>query len=95
MKALFPFSIYLIGGLASLLIMMVIDFILGAEAEHLNAWVIINKIVGNHIDIPDSLAIRNLGLIGASALMLVINAIGGFILVHLIRLIIKFIHLIF
>jgi hypothetical protein len=67
--------------------MILIDYFLGAEAEHLNAWVIINKLFGNDVDVGDSLAIRHLGLAGATTLMLVLNTLFG----ALILLIIKFI----
>ncbi|HRX97885.1 MAG TPA: hypothetical protein P5514_13135 [Bacteroidales bacterium] len=96
MKTLFnyPVSIYLVAGIACLAIMIIIDYILGAEAEHLNAWVIINRLIGNDIGIPDSLAIRQLGLFGATLLMLAVNMTFGAVLINLIRGTIKIIHLI-
>ncbi|NJO88131.1 MAG: hypothetical protein HC831_03560 [Chloroflexia bacterium] len=68
MKTMFnyPFAIYLAAGMACLCIMIIVDYILGAEAEHLNAWVIINRLLGNSTEIGDSLAIRHLGLIGTT-----------------------------
>lgn len=97
MKTLFnyPVSIYLVAGIACMANMIIIDFILGAEAEHLNAWVIINRLIGIDTGIPDSLAIRQLGLLGATLLMLAINMTFGAILINLIRGTIKIIHLIF
>ena len=97
MKTLFnyPVSIYLIAGVASMTIMIIIDYILGAEAEHLNAWVIINGLFGIDTDIPDSLAIRQFGLYGATGLMLVINFITGFLLIHVLRSLMQIIHFIF
>lgn len=94
MKTLFnyPFAIYLIATIASLSIMIIIDYIIGAEAEHLNAWVIINRLLGNDIGIGDSLAIQHLGLAGATFLMLALNTAFGAILIQLIRLFIRFIH---
>lgn len=94
MKTLFnhPFMIYLVAGIACLCIMIIVDYILGVEAEHLNAWVIINRIFGNDTGIGDSLAIRKFGLVGATLLMLSSNALFGIILIQLIRLFIRIIH---
>ncbi len=91
----YPISIYLIAGLACLAIMIVIDYLLGAEAEHLNAWVIANKLIGNDIGIADSLSIKSFGLYGATILTIVINSILGIILLQLIKAIIHLVHLIF
>ena len=97
MKTLFnyPFFIYLIAGVTCLLIMIIIDYLLGAEAEHLNAWVIVNKLLGNDIGIPDSLAIRRFGLLGATAFMVGINMAFGYVFINLLRGIIYFIHHVF
>lgn len=75
--------------------MIVTDFILGAEAEHLNAWVIINRLFGNDIGIPDSLAIKRLGLYGAAFLMILINGVFGAVLIQIFKGITKIIHFYF
>lgn len=97
MKTLFafPLSIYLIAGVASLSIMLIVDYILGIEAQHLNAWAVASKLFGNDIGIPDSLAIQKLGLYGAAFFMFVLNMIFGFFLINILRAIIKVVHLIF
>ena len=94
MKDLFnhPFMIYAAAGFACLGIMIIVDYVLGAEAEHLNAWVIINKLLGNDVGIGESLAIRKFGLAGATLLMLLVNSLFGTILIQLIRLFIGLIH---
>ena len=94
MKNLFnyPFMIYLAAGIACLCIMIIVDYILGAEAEHLNAWVIINRLLGNETGIGDSLAIRKFGLAGATLLMLASNTLFGVILIQLIKSLIRLIH---
>lgn len=78
-KTLFnnPFSIYIIASIACLAIMIIIDYLLGAEAEHLNVWVILNRLFGNDIGIEDSLAIRKLGLFGSTIAMIFVNSILG------------------
>ncbi|MEZ5083794.1 MAG: hypothetical protein R2750_10140 [Bacteroidales bacterium] len=94
MKTLFiyPFMIYAVAAIACLCIMIIIDYILGAEAEHLNAWVIINRLFGRETGIGDSLAIKHLGVAGATAVMLLMNTIFGAILIQLIRLFIRIFH---
>lgn len=94
MKALFtyPFAIYLVAALTCLGIMIIVDYVLGAEAEHLNAWVIINKLFGHDVGISDSLAIKKFGLFGAAAVMLLLNTFFGVILVQIIKLIIRTVH---
>ncbi len=88
----YPIAIYSAASFACLCIMIIVDFVLGAEAEHLNAWVIISQIFGIETGLSDSLAIRHLGLIGSTLLMLFMNIIFGITLIHLIKLIIRFIH---
>lgn len=94
MKTLFsdPIMIYVAAGIACLCIMIIVDFVLGAEAEHLNAWVIINRLFGNETEVGDSLAIRHLGLVGATLLMFFANTIFGVILIQLIKVVIRIVH---
>jgi|GEM_PF-1364514 len=94
MKFLFqhPAAIYVAATIAAVCIMIVIDYILGAEAEHLNAWVIANKLAGNTTNIGDSLAIKKLGLAGATVIALAANFLFGVVLVQLLKLIIRIIH---
>ena len=85
----YPFMIYLTAGFACLCIMIIVDYVLGTKAEHLNAWAIITRIFGNDTGIEDSLAIREFGLVGATLLMLASNAVFGVILIQLIKLFIR------
>ena len=87
-----PWSIYLVAGIACLCIMIIIDYLLGAEAEHLNAWVIVNRLAGHEIGIPDSLAIRKFGLYGAAAAMVAVNMLFGSVLIFLLKGFIKLVH---
>lgn len=88
----YPIAIYVAAGIACLCIMIIIDYVLGPEAEHLNAWVIVNRLLGNKPNIGDSLAIKHLGLSGATLLMLLTNALFGILLIQLLKLIIRIIH---
>jgi len=94
MKLLFsyPLPVYIAATVACLCIMILVDFLLGAEAEHLNAWVIINRLFGNKTSVGDSLAIRCLGLYGAAMLMLFADTIFGILFIQLIRWIIGIFH---
>ena len=94
MKSLFnyPIAIYIAATLACLSIMVIIDYVLGAEAEHLNAWVILNRLVGNETTVGDSLAIRQFGLAGATFVMLLLNSFFGVILIQLLKLITRVFH---
>lgn len=94
MKTLFnyPVPIYIIATIACTCIMVIIDYVLGAEAEHLNAWVIINRLFGRETGIGDSLAIRQLGIVGATAVMLMMNTIFGLVLIQMIKLFIRVVH---
>ncbi|XOV93623.1 MAG: hypothetical protein ACFHWX_02715 [Bacteroidota bacterium] len=94
MKTLFdyPIMIYAVAGIACLCIMIIIDYVLGTEAEHLNAWVIVNRLLGIDTTVGDSLAIRHLGLAGATLLMLALNTAFGAVLIQLIKLFIRIVH---
>lgn len=94
MKTLFnyPSMVYVAAGMACLCIMIIIDYVLGAEAEHLNAWVIVNRLLGQATSVGDSLAIRALGLPGATILMLVANSLFGIVLIQLIKIFIRIVH---
>lgn len=88
----YPVEMYAVATIASLCIMIIVDFVLGAEAEHLNAWVIVNRLFGSGTTIGDSLAIRHLGLWGATFLMLFLNTVFGVLLLQLIQLNIRMVH---
>ena len=83
----YPIAFYIVAGLACLCIMVVIDYLLGAEAEHLNAWVILCRLVGYDPGVGDSLVLGKLGLTGATLVMLLVNLIFGAVILQLIRLI--------
>ncbi len=94
MKTLFsyPIMVYVAAGFACLCIMVIVDYVLGTEAEHLNAWVIISRLFGHETGVGDCLSIQYLGLAGATLLMLIINSIFGIILIQLIKFIIRLVH---
>jgi len=91
MKTLFahPIAIYVIAGITSLCIMTVIDYLLGPVAEHLNAWVILNRVFGNDPGLVDSIVLRKLGLPGAVIVLLLVNSALGGILILLLKGVLK------
>ena len=88
----YPFLIYAAAAMACLCIMIIVDYCLGPEAEHLNAWVIVNRLLGRDVGIADSKAIELFGLAGAAILMLVLNRLFGMALVQIIRFAIQLFH---
>lgn len=81
------FLTYSTAALFSLIVMVLIDYKLGFEAEFLNAWVIINKLAGIGDNLPDSLVIRKFGLIPSAIIMIIANAAIGVVLVQLFKFI--------
>jgi len=94
MKMLFnyPLLSYAIATIVCLCIMVIVDYILGAKAQYLNAWGIVNKLFGREIEIGNCLALRQFGLVGSTVLMLLINTILGIILIQIIKLFIRLFH---
>lgn len=94
MKELFnyPLTVYIAAGIACIAIMIIVDYHLGSEAEHLNAWVIVNRLFGFELGIPDSLAIRKFGLFGATLIMLGVNTAFGLVLINLLKYSIRLFH---
>ena len=88
----YPFVAYACATAVSVCIMIIVDYVLGAEAEHLNAWVIVNRLLGIETSVGDSLAIRHFGLAGATALMIGINFLFGSALIQIINIINRIIH---
>ena len=87
MKKLFNhrFSTYGFATMGCLSLMIGIDYLLGAEAEYLNAWVIVNRLIGFKSTVEDSIAIQQFGLAGAALLMISVNALIAIILVKIIH----------
>ena len=73
---------------ASLLVMLAADALLGAQAEFLNAWSVVERLLGRSPTAGDSMVYRVLGAAGELAVVLVANlAIGSglFLLLRLCR----------
>lgn len=65
---------------ASLIIMIIIDIILGPKAEFLNAYSVIQRLVGQAPSAGVSLVAQKLGAVGEFAVVVVANlAVGGIV----------------
>ena len=87
-----PFLIYIIAAIACFCIMTIIDYLLGPIAEHLNAWVILNRIFGHDAGMGESIAIRKFGVWGAFGITILINSILGVLLILILKNILKIFH---
>lgn len=69
--------------------MTIIDFIIGENAEYLNAWTVWVKLLRLPFEAPNSMIIRNYGV--SAELLAVIGANGLFslIIISILRLVIK------
>ena len=81
--------IYVAASIACHLIMIFIDYLLGPEAEFLNAWVIVNKLIGRESGVGDSMVMKQVGLAGATVIMIFVNTAIGAAFVHLGRYFIR------
>ena len=80
-------TIYAFLGLfwASLIVMVVVDFVLGPRAEFLNAYSVVERIIGQTPSAGDSAVAQKLGAFGEFAAVLAANAALGGILTVLVR----------
>ncbi len=81
--------IYLAASVACHLIMILVDYLLGPEAEFLNAWVIVNKLIGRETGVGDSMVMKQVGLMGATLIMIFVNTAIGASLVQISRYMIR------
>ena len=70
---------------ASLVVMIVADVALGSRAEFLNAYSVVQRIVGQAPSAGDSFVARTLGPVGEFAVVLVANLGVGGILTAVVR----------
>ncbi|WP_020527852.1 hypothetical protein [Flexithrix dorotheae] len=83
-------NILIIPGFISLCLMILVDFLLGPEAEFLNAWLILNRLLGFNTNLPESLILKQFGLGIATAIMILSNLLIGQVLRGLFFLFLKF-----
>lgn len=86
---LYSNTIYIAAFLVAYIIMLITDYLLGKEAEHLNAWSVLLHTFNIKTDIPPSKAMVKFGLWGAWGIILLANSFFGFIAVQLLRLVVK------
>ena len=89
----YPITTHFAAGVLCMIVMLIIDYKLGAKAEFLNAWSIVTQLFGADAGASGCLAIKYFGLPGATILMLIACAGMGALIVGLsnsINRIIKF-----
>ena len=64
----------------SLAIMIVVDYMIGPKAEFLNAWSVIQRLIGQTPSAGPSLVYRHIGGFGEFMAVLIINGIIGWII---------------
>jgi hypothetical protein len=69
----------------SLLIMTLVDYLLGEKAEFLNAWSVIERLIGRAPASGDSEVFRQFGAAGEFACVILVNLAIGALLTALIR----------
>ncbi len=73
-----PLALFFGLSAASLVVMVVVDFLLGAKAEFLNAYSVVQRLVGQVPSAGTSQIARQFGAIGEFVAVLLANlAIGG------------------
>jgi hypothetical protein len=69
----------------SLVVMIWIDYIIGAKAEFLNAFSVVQRILGQQPSVADSMVAKKLGAIGEFAVVILANFVFGGILTSIFR----------
>ena len=77
--------LFLLLSAASLIVMVVVDVVLGPKAEFLNAYSMLQRLVGQAPSAGDSLVARKLGAVGEFAVVIGANLIVGGILTAIVR----------
>ncbi|MGD2117399.1 MAG: hypothetical protein PVG66_03505 [Chromatiales bacterium] len=75
--------------MAALIIMIVIDFMIGSKAEFLNAYSVVQRLLGQTPTAGDSLAAQKLGAWGEFIVVVAANSAIGGMLTLLVRFFIK------
>jgi hypothetical protein len=68
---------FLLLAVASLVVMIVVDYFLGAKAEFINAWSVIERLLGREASAGGSAVYRTLGAAGEFVCVVLMNAIIG------------------
>jgi len=83
MRFLFLFIVFTV---LSVFVMVVVDFRIGEQAEFLNAWSVIERLLGKTPSAGNSLVFNKVGAFGELAIVLAINTLIGAALAFLAKL---------
>ena len=70
----------------SLSVMIVVDYILGAKAEFLNAYSVVQRLLGQAPTFGDSMVAKKYGAVGEFGVVIIANFLIGVILTLIVRL---------
>jgi hypothetical protein len=82
------FPTFVLLTLASLAVMIAIDYLLGARAEFINAWSVVERLLGREASGGDSSVYRSLGAAGEFVCVVLVNAVIGLALTVIVRLLV-------
>jgi len=75
--------------LASCIVMIVVDYILGPRAEFLNAYSVFERILGREVSVGESFVAREFGKSGELLAVLIVSLLAGYILTILARVLLR------
>lgn len=70
---------------ASLVAMLVVDALIGEKAEFLNAWSVVERLLGRPASAGDSVVFQKVGAVGELVCVLAVNALIGGLLTLLAK----------
>jgi len=79
-------SLFLGLSAASLVVMTIVDFAIGSKAEFLNAYSVVQRMIGQTPSAGDSLVAQKLGALGELGVVLGANLAVGGVLTAVVRL---------
>ena len=79
------FYLFIFLWLFSLLIMLVVDYSIGAKAEFINAYSVLQRLLGQEPSAGLSMVARKYGAVGELIGVLVINMLAGLVLTFMVK----------
>lgn len=78
-------ALFLLLSAASLAVMTLVDLVIGPKAEFLNAWSVVERLLGRPPSAGDSVVFAKLGAFGEAVTVVLVNAGIGGVLTWLVR----------
>ena len=77
-------QLFIVLSIFSLLVMLGVDYLLGARAEFLNAWSVVQRLLGQ-VSAGESVVYRSVGALGEFVSVILVNLFTGGLLTYLFR----------